>query len=211
MINQFRTELKYGELAQLVLNGIAFPVHGKNVARVRRWQVVCTRTAECWVGRVIKRNNNCRGFQFPEFSECSLRSFVSSWEKDGAFITRGHRRRYRREGERLRRWFVQQRMDEDGRGRGVWSLLVGRAKEGGEAPSPLCRHSSPLTFTSSTSDGGQILIQLGRINQITMAPPLPSPLLLRLVTESPGIVPISIEHTLSWNNRRRSSRGGEWL
>lgn len=88
MINQFRTELKYGELAQLVLNGIAFPVHGKNVARVRRWQVVCTRTAECWVGRVIKRNNNCRGFQFPGFSECSLRSFVSSWEKDGAFITR---------------------------------------------------------------------------------------------------------------------------
>lgn len=51
-----------------------------------------------------------------------------------------------------------------------------RDEEGEErAASPLCRHSSPLTFTSSTSDGGQILIQLGRINRITMASPLPSP------------------------------------
>lgn len=72
-----------------------------------------------------------------------------------------------------------ERMDKDrgGPGCAVVSRRKRKRDEEGEerAASPLCRHSSPLTFTSSTSDGGQILIQLGRINRITMASPLPSP------------------------------------
>lgn len=71
------------------------------------------------------------------------------------------------------------------------------------------RHSSPLTFTSSTPDNGQILIQLGRINQITMTPCFLC--LSRFVSSQLLAVRISIEHTSSWNNRRRSSRGGEWF
>lgn len=157
-------------------------------------------TAECGV---IKRNNNCRGFQFPGFSVSVLRSFVSSgW--------RVYHLRTPKKKETVR-WSGWTKTED------VQSFLVGSAKgeEGEErAASPLCRHSSPLTFTSSTSDGGQILIQLGRINQITMASPLPSPELSSVASSRHESLPppISIEHTLSWNNRRRrSSRGGEWL
>ena len=60
------------------------------------------------------------------------------------------------------------------------------------------RHSSPLTFTSSTPDNGQILIQLGRINQITMTPCFLC--LSRFVSSQLHAVRISIEHTSSWNN-----------
>lgn len=100
-----------------------------------------------------------------------------------------------------------ERMDEDrgGPGCAVVSRRKRKRDEEGEerAASPLCRHSSPLTFTSSTSDGGQILIQLGRINQITMASPLPSPELSSVASSRHESLPppISIEHTLSWNNR----------
>lgn len=123
-------------------------------------------TAECGV---IKRNNNCRGFQFPGFSVSVLRSFVSSgWR---VYHLRTPKKK---ETTTTVRW-----MDEDkgGPGCAVVSRRKRKRDEEGEerAASPLCRHSSPLTFTSSTSDGGQILIQLGRINRITMASPLPSP------------------------------------
>ena len=178
----------------LVLNGVPPAREKYRASPILVISCLHEETAECGV---IKRNNNCRGFQFPGFSVSVLRSFVSSgWR---VYHLRTPKKK---ETTTTVRW-----MDEDkgGPGCAVVSRRKRKRDEEGEerAASPLCRHSSPLTFTSSTSDGGQILIQLGRINQITMASPLPSPELSSVASSRHESLPppISIEHTLSWNNR----------
>lgn len=117
-----------------------------------------------WHGDVIKTNNNCRGFQLPCFKGALAVGFLES-ASDDAFITWRHRR-HRGKGPTR-----SSKTREPAYCVATWSFRE-RTKEMG-APPPFCRHSSPLTFTSSTLDGGQILIQLGRINQITMTPCCP--------------------------------------